>query len=52
MVFIPKDNYDRLSQEELSRFFVKIIPVSNISTVIDTVLPGIMENEAARKRGA
>ena len=52
MVFIPKDNYDRLSKEELSRFSLKIIPVSNVSTVIETVLPGIMEDEAVRKRGA
>ena len=52
MVFIPKDNYDRLSKEDLSRFSLKIIPVSNVSTVIETVLPGIIEDKTVRKRGA
>ncbi len=49
MVFIPKDNYDRLSEEELSRFSLNIIPVSNVSTVIEAVLPEILENKAVRK---
>ena len=49
MVFIPKDNYDRLSDEELARFALDIIPVSNVSAVIEAVLPGIAENHSIRK---
>ncbi len=40
-VFIPRDNYDRLSKKDLEGFKVQIVPVSRISQIIEQVLPKI-----------
>ena len=38
-VFIPKDNYDRLSSEVLQEFSCKIIPVTHVKEVIEELFP-------------
>ncbi len=40
-VFIPRDNYERLSEKELEGFTVEVVPVSHISQIIGEVLPEV-----------
>jgi ATP-dependent Lon protease len=40
-VFIPKDNYEQLSGEEIEQFSIEIIPVERVSEVVSVVLPDI-----------
>lgn len=42
-VFIPQENYNRLSNEERERFSLRIIPVRHVSEVVETVLPHLVE---------
>ena len=40
-VFIPMQNYERIDKEKLNEFSCDIIPVSNVSQVIDNIFPHI-----------
>ena len=40
-VFIPRDNYDQLSEGDVAQFSVDIVPVNHVNEVIEMVLPHI-----------
>lgn len=37
-VFIPKENYERLSRDAIDSFSIKIVPVTHVNEVISEVL--------------
>lgn len=40
-VFIPRDNFNQLSDSDIEQFSIEIVPVEHVSEVVNTVLPSI-----------